>query len=161
MTEAIFRSAGFAFTIKVNPDQKKKSKLKPFAPEAFGTSFFSPAQLEVSIQSKKFFVNLQHHSRVWINFVGTNENNNRPDSWLIKCDVQTRPIPTSLWRASDFVLQFNFKVANTSGSVNIAADFLSRLELKVAEWIGLKIRENIQTTPIEVTTPSSDVTDEN
>ena len=42
----------------------------------------------------------------------------------------------------------------------IAADFLSRLELKVTEKIRFKIREDIQTTPIEVTTSSSDVADE-
>ena len=58
------------------------------------------------------------------------------------------------------VLQFNFKTANIAGSVNTAAGCLSRLELKVTEKIRLKIREDIQTTPIEVTTASSDVADE-
>ena len=57
-------------------------------------------------------------------------------------------------------MQFNFKIAHIAGSVNTAADFLSRLELKVTEEIRLKIREDIQTTPIEVTTSSSDVADE-
>ena len=58
------------------------------------------------------------------------------------------------------MLQFNFKIAHIAGSVNNAADFLSRLELKVTEKIRLKIWEDIQTTPIEVTTSSSDVADE-
>ena len=58
------------------------------------------------------------------------------------------------------MLQFNFKIAHIAGSVNTEADFLSRLELKVSEKIRLKIREDIQTTPIEVTTSSSDVADE-
>ena len=58
------------------------------------------------------------------------------------------------------MLQFNFKLAHIAGSVNTAADFLSRLEHKVTEKIRLKIREDIQTTPIEVTTSSSDVADE-
>ena len=57
-------------------------------------------------------------------------------------------------------MQFNFKIAHIPGSVNTAADFLSRLELKVTEKIRLKIREDIHTTPIEVTTSSSDVADE-
>ena len=38
--------------------------------------------------------------------------------------------------------------------------FLCRLELKVTEGIRLKVREDIQTTPIEVTNSSSDVADE-
>ena len=58
------------------------------------------------------------------------------------------------------MLQFNFKIAHIAGSVNTAADFLARLALKVTEKIRLKIREDIQTTPIEVTTSSSDVADE-
>ena len=58
------------------------------------------------------------------------------------------------------MLQFNFKIAHIAGSVNTAADFLSRLELKVTEKICLEIREDIQTTTIEVTTSSSDVADE-
>ena len=73
---------------------------------------------------------------------------------------QTKAIPPSLWNACDFVLQFNFKIAHFAGSVNTAADFFSRLELKVTEKIHLKIREDVQTTPIEVSTSSSDVADE-
>ena len=72
---------------------------------------------------------------------------------------QTKAIPPSLWNACDYVLQFNFKLAHIAGSVNTAADFLSRLELKVTEKIHLKIRD-VQTTPIEVSTSSSDVADE-
>ena len=58
------------------------------------------------------------------------------------------------------MLQFNFKIAHIAGSVNTAADFLSKLEPKITEKIRLKIREDIHTTPIEVTTSSSDVADE-
>ena len=74
--------------------------------------------------------------------------------------MQTRAIPPSLWNACDYVLQFNFKIAHIAGSVNTAADFLSRLQLKVTERIHLKIREDVQATPIEVATSSSDVADE-
>ena len=73
---------------------------------------------------------------------------------------QTEAVPPALWNACDYMLQFNCKIAHLDGSVNTAADFLSRLELKVTEKIRLKIGEDIQTTPIEVTTSSSDVADE-
>ena len=73
---------------------------------------------------------------------------------------QTKAIPPALWNVCGYVLQFNFNIAHVAGSVNTAADFLSRLELKVTEKIRLKIREDIHTTPIEVTTSSSDVADE-
>ena len=73
---------------------------------------------------------------------------------------QTKAMPPSLWNACDYVLQFNFKIAHIVASINTAADFLSRVELKVTERIRLKIREDVQTTSIEVTTSSSDVADE-
>ena len=73
---------------------------------------------------------------------------------------QTKAIPPFMWNACDYVLQFNFKIAHIAGTVNTAADFLSRLEVEVTEKIHLKIREDIQTTPIEVSTSSSDVADE-
>ena len=73
---------------------------------------------------------------------------------------QTKAIPPTLWNARDYVLQFNFKIAHIAGSVNTAADFLSRLELKVKEKKRFKIRKDIHTTPIEVTTSSYDVADE-
>ena len=73
---------------------------------------------------------------------------------------QTKAIPPALWNACDYVMQFNLKIAHIAGSVNTAADFLSRLELKVTEDIRLKIREDIERTPIEVTTYSSEVSDE-
>ena len=73
---------------------------------------------------------------------------------------QTKAIPPSLWNACDYVLQFNFKIAHIAGSVNTAAEFLSRLELKVTEKIHLKIRQDVQITPFEMSTSSSDVADE-
>ena len=73
---------------------------------------------------------------------------------------QTKAFPPALWNACDYVLQINFKIAHIAGSINTAAGLLYRLELKVTEKIRLKIREDIHTTPIEVTTSSSDVADE-
>ena len=73
---------------------------------------------------------------------------------------QTKAIPPALWNACDYVLQFNFKIAHIASSVNTAADLFPRLELKVTEKVHLKIREDVQTTPIEVTTSFSDVADE-
>ena len=74
---------------------------------------------------------------------------------------QTKAIPPAFWNACDYVLQFNFKKAHIAGSVNTVADFLSRLDLKVTVKIRLNIREDIQTTPVELTTSSSDVADNN
>ena len=78
----------------------------------------------------------------------------------IKQFFQTKSIPPVLWNAYDYTLNFNFKIAHIAGTINTAADFLSVLKLELTEKTHLKVREDLQTTPVGVTTPSSDVADE-
>ena len=161
MTDASFGSAGYALMIEDNPDQKIQSNRKTYAPVAFGSKNFSPAQLKMSIYSKEFleiymvFIGFAH-----ILWEATKPTIVLTDNKSVTRFFQTKAIPPSLWNACDYVLQFNFRIAPIAGSVNTAADFFSRLELKVTERIRLKIREDVRTTPIEVTTSSSDVADE-
>ena len=161
MTDASFRNAGYALMIEDNPDQKIQSKRKTYAPVAFGSKIFSPAQLKMSTNSKEFLaVYMSFLEFAHIIWEATKPTIVLTDNKSVTRFFQTKAIPPSLWNACDYVLQFNFKIAHIAGSVNTAADFLSRLELKVTERIRLKVREDVQTTPIEVTTPSSDVADE-
>ena len=53
MTDASFRSAGYALMIDKKPDQRKRSKRKTYAPVASGSKIFSPAQFKMSIYSKE------------------------------------------------------------------------------------------------------------
>ena len=161
MTDASFRSAGFAPMIEDNPDQKVQSKRKTYAPVAFGSKVFSPAQLKMSNYSKEYLAVYM----AFFKFAHILWETSKPtivltDNKSVTRFFQTKPIPPSLWNACDYVLQFNFKIAHIAGSINTAVDFLSRLEPKVTEKIHHKIREDVQTTPIEVSTSSSDVADE-
>ena len=160
MTDASFRNAGHALMIEDIPDQKIESKRKTYAPVAFGSKISSPAQLKMFIYSKKFLAIcmalLEFSHILW---EATKPTIVLTDNKSVTRFFQTKAIPPTLWNACDYVLQFNFKIAHTAGSVNNAADFLSRLELKVTEKTRLKIREDIHTTPIQVTS-SSDVADE-
>ena len=47
MTDASFRSAGYDLMVEDDPDQKILSKRKTYAPVAFGSKIFSPAQLKM------------------------------------------------------------------------------------------------------------------
>ena len=157
MTNASFRSAGYALMIEDNPDQKIQSKRKTYAPVAFGSKIFSAEQLNKSIYSKEFLATYM----AFLDFVHTFWEATKPtivwtDNKSVTRLFQTKAVPPALWNACDYLLQFNFKIGHIAGSVNTAADFLSRLEPKVTEKIRLKIREDIQTTPIEVATSSSD-----
>ena len=161
MIDASFRSAGYALMIEDNPDQKIQSKRKTYAPVTFGSKILSPAQLKMSIYSKEFlaiymaFLEFAH-----ILWEATDPTIVLTDNNSVTRFFQTKATPPSLSNACDYVLQLNFKIARIAGSKNTAADFFSRLELKVTETIRLKIREDVQTTPIEITTSSSDVADE-
>ena len=161
MTDASFRSAGYVLMIEDNPDQKIQSKRKTYAPVAFGSKNFSLAQLNLSIYSKEFlaiykaFLEFAHF--LW---EATKPTIFLTDNKSVTLFFQTKAIPPAPWNACDYVLHFNFTIAHIAGSVNTAADFPSRHELKVTKKIRLKIREDIHTTPIEVTTSSSDVADE-
>ena len=53
LTNASFRTAGYALKIEDNPDQKIQSKRKTFTPVEFGSKIFSPAQLKILIYSKE------------------------------------------------------------------------------------------------------------
>ena len=161
MTDASFRSAGYALMIEDNPDQKIQSKRKTYAPVAFGSKVVSPAQLKMSTYSKEFLAIYM----AFLEFAHILWETSKPtivltDNKSVTRFFQTKAIPPSLWNACEYVLQFNLKIAHIAGSINTAADFLSRLELKVTGKIHLKIREGVQTTLIEVSTSCSDVADE-
>ena len=161
MTDASFRSARYALMIEDNTDQKIQSKRKTYAPVAFGSKIFCPAQLKMSIYSKEFLaIYMALLEFAHILWEATKPTIVLTDNMSVTRFFQTKAIPPALWNACDYVLQFNFKIAQIAGSVNTAADFLSRLEHKVTEKIGLKIREDNHSTPIEVNTSSSDVADE-
>ena len=161
MTDASFRSAGYALMIEDNLDQKTQSKRKTYAPVAFGSKIFSPVQLKMSIFSNEllaiYMAFLEFAHILW---EATKPTILLIDNKSVTRFFQTKAFPPVLWNACYYVLQLNFKIAHIAGSDNTAAGFLSRLELKVTGKMRLKIREDIQTTPIEVTTSSSDVADE-
>ena len=69
-------------------------------------------------------------------------------------------IPPALWNACDYVIQFNFVIAHIPGAQNTAADYLSRLEADPKDQLVMKIREDVQTLPIEINVQSAGVSQE-
>ena len=138
-----FRSAGYALIIEGNPDQKIQSKRKTYAPVAFGSKIFSPAELNMSIYSKEFLAIYM----AFLEFAHILWETTKP---TIEQFFQTKAIPPALWNSCNYVLQFNSKIVLNVGSINTAVDFLCRLELKNTQKSRPKIRKDIQTTPFEV-----------
>ena len=54
-TAASFSAAGYAVFIEDDPMEIYSSTRKTFAPVAYGSKTFSPAQLKMSIYAKEFF----------------------------------------------------------------------------------------------------------
>ena len=124
MTDASFRSAGYALMIEDNPDQKIQSKRKTYASVALGSKISSPAQLKMSIYSKEilaiYMAFLEFAHILW---EATKPMNILTDNRSVTRFFQTKAIPPPLWNACEYVLQFNFKIAHIAGSVNTTADF--------------------------------------
>ena len=58
------------------------------------------------------------------------------------------------------MIQFNFVIAHIPGAQNTAADYLSRLEADPQDKLVMKIREDVQTLPIEINVQSAGVSQE-
>ena len=161
MTDASFRASGYALMIEEENDKKLNSKKKIFAPVAFGSKVFSPAQLKMSIYCKEFrpiyHAFLEYSHILWETTLPTLVMTyNRSVTRFF----QTKTIPPTLWNACDYVLQFNFHIMHVAGTQNTAADFLSRIDLNPKERVELKVRNDNTTQPIQVNLQSTDVADE-
>ena len=161
MTDASFRASGYALMIEEENDKKLISKKKTFAPVAFGSKIFSPAQLKMSIYCKEFLASyrafLEYSHILWETTLPTFV---MTDNRSVTRFFQTKAIPPTLWNACDYVLRFNFHIMHVAGTQNTAADFLSRIDLNPKERVELKIQNDITIQPIQVNLQSTDVADE-
>ena len=98
MTDASFRSARYSLMIEDNPDQNRKRKT--YAPVAFGSKIYSPAQLRMSKYSKHFlaieneFLEIAH-----ILLEATKPTVVLTDNKSFTRFFQTKTIPPALWNA--------------------------------------------------------------
>ena len=161
MSDASFTAAGYAIMIEDDPSQKLQSKRKTYAPIAFGSKTFNPTQTKLSIYAKEFlsiyFAFVEFGHLMWGStfpiIVFT-------DNRAVTRFFQAKLIPPALWNACDYVLQYNFVIAHVAGSMNTAADFLSRTEVNPVEKLEMSIRNDIQTKAIEVNIQSSGIVEE-
>ena len=161
MTDSSFTAAGYAILTEDDPNQKYTSVRKSSAPIAYGSKSFTPSQLKMSIYTKEFLAIYYAFKEFGHIFWGT------PHPVIILTDsksvtrfVQAKIIPPPLWNACDFVIQFNFVKAQIPGRNSTAADYLSRMEMDPSEKLVLKIREDVETRPIEVNVQSAGVSEE-
>ena len=128
---------------------------------AYGSKTFTPAQIKMSIYAKEFLAIYCAFKEFGHYFWGA------PKPVILLTDnkavtrfFQTKIVPPASWNACDYVIQFNFVIAHIPGAKNTAADYLSRLEADPKDKLVLKIREDVQTLPIEINVQSAGVSQE-
>ena len=160
-TDASFGAAGYAVLIEDDPNQKLTPLRNSYAPVVYGSKTFTPAQIKMSIYTKEFlaihFAFKEFGHILW----------GAPKPVIILTDnkavtrfFQTKIVPPALWNACDYVIQFNFVIAHIPGAQKTAADYFSRLEADPKDKLVMKIREDVQTVPIEINVLSAGVSQE-
>ena len=113
MTDASFQAAGYAVLIENDPHQKYTSTRKTYAPIAYGSKTYSPSQIKMSFYAKEFLVFYTAFKEIGHICWGATKpviimTNSKPVTRFFR----TKMIPPPLWHACDFVLQFNFTIAD-------------------------------------------------
>ena len=128
---------------------------------AFGSKTFNPTQTKMSIYAREclslYFDFVEFGHLMWgSTFPVIVFTDNRSVTRFF----QAKLIPPALWNSCDYVLQYNFVIAHVAGSMNTAADFLSRTEVNPTEKLEMNIRNDIQTKAIEVNIQSTGIVEE-
>ena len=144
-----------------DPNQKYTSTRKTYAPIAYGSKTYSPSQIKICKYAKEFLAIYMAFEKFGHVFWGsTKPVTIMTGSKSVTRFFQTKMIPSYLWNACDFVLQFNFTFAHIPGKMYTAANFLCRLDMDPNEKTILKVREDIPTKPIEVNIESTGIAQE-
>ena len=110
--------------IEEQDEKKLTSRKKTFAPVAFGSKVFLPAQLKMSLYCKEFpslyHAFLEYNHILWETTLPTLV---MTDNRYFTGFSQTKAIPPTLWNACDYILQFIFRITHVAGTFNTAADF--------------------------------------
>ena len=134
MTDARFGAAGYAVLIENDTNQKFTSIRKSYPSVAYGSKTFTPAQIKMSIYAKDFHAFYFAFKEFEHIFLGA------PKPVIILTDnkavtqfFQSNFVPLALWNACDYVPK---------------------------DKLVMKIREDVQTVPIEINVQSAGVSQE-
>ena len=164
LCDASFYAAGFVLLIEDYSMPNNTSSGKSYAPVAFGSHLFSPAQLKHSIYVKEFlsvqyaFETFEHY--IW--GVSTKPIIVLTDNKSVTRFFQAKRLPGKLWNAVDYVLSFNFVLGHIPGKANAVADYLSRVHINPATKMKLKLEDQIPLHKIRIevlsNTPDNSIT---
>ena len=79
MTDASFGAAGYAVLIEDDPNQKFTSLRKSYAPVAYGSKTFTPAQIKMSIYAKEFLAIYFAFKKFGEYFLGCGQTGHHPN----------------------------------------------------------------------------------
>ena len=142
MCDGSFYAAGFVLLIE-DYSIPNNTTSKSYAPVAFGSHLFSPAQLKHTIYVKEFlsvqygFKTLEHY--IW----GVSNKpiivftDNKSETRLI----QAKRPPGKLWNAVDCVLSFKLVFGHLPGKRNAVENYLSRVHINPETKLKMKLED--------------------
>ena len=151
MCDASEHAAGYVVLIE-DYSETQSGSFKKYAPVAFGSKKFQGVQMSLTMYVKEFlamhfafdeFGHILWGAKKPIVVMTDNKA-------LTRFFQAAKHIPPSLWDICDQTLQFNFVLAHVPGVENLAADFLSRLEIRPEERVHLKLTDSIPVHHIEI-----------
>jgi hypothetical protein len=162
MADASWHAAGYVLMIEDYTKNEKGKEVRTYAPVAFGSKTFAPAQVKYSIYAKEFLA----VSFAFDAFAHAIWGSSKPvlvltDNKSLTRFFQAKSIPAALWNCVDQVLSFKFEIGHIPGKANLAADYLSRIPTSPQEKIQLKMDSTVPLRTMEVNfeakTPNDDL----
>ena len=151
MCDASFYAEDFVLIIEDHSIPNNTTS-KSFAPVAFGSHLFSPAQLKHSIYVKEN-LSVQYAFEIIEHYIWGVSN--KPtvvltDNKSVTRFLKAKWLPGKLWNAVDYVLSFNFVIGHITGKANAAADYLFRVHINPAIKMKMKLEDQIPLHKIRI-----------
>ena len=150
--DASFYAAGYVLMIEDYHEHAEDSRIKTYAPVAFGSHLFSPSQLKFSIYVKEF-LSVQYAFEtfeLYIWGVSSKPIIVLTDNKSVTRFFQAKKLPGNLWNSVDYVLSFRFVLGHIPGKANAAADYLSRVHINPNTKLKMKLEDQIPVHNIDI-----------
>ena len=128
LTVASFHATGYVLMIEDYITDQSSKTYKIYVPVSFGSKFFTPTYLKLSIYAEKFLaVHFAFDTLARILWGSAKPVQVLTDNCSLTRSFQAKTIPSSLWTCVEHVLNLNSVLGHIPGKANAAADYLSRM----------------------------------
>ncbi len=154
-------AAGFVLLIEDYCDADNKSKrMKSYAPVAFGSRLFKPAELKLSMFCKEFLASAYALETFQPHIWGTTKKQVilLTDNKSVTRFFQAKTLPPTLWSKAEYFMSFNLILGHIPGKANLSADYLSRMYVNPDTKFTLQLKDRLPIDDYQSTSPPNSQT---